>query len=115
MSKLAKKQSSAFIKSRYARNRPLGRQTKGDRSDLPRASTKQARLIELLRSPKGTTIETMMKACGWQQHSVRGFLAGVVRKRLKLKISSELLDGDRIYRIVPTIRSGSQKPRVKQS
>lgn len=41
----------------------------------------------------------MMKATGWQQHSVRGFLAGVVRKRLKLKLGSKKVDGNRIYQI----------------
>ena len=41
----------------------------------------------------------MMKATGWQQHSVRGFLAGVVRKRLKLKLGSKKVDGSRVYRI----------------
>ena len=39
----------------------------------------------------------MMKATGWQQHSVRGFLAGVVRKRLKLKLGSKKVDGNRVY------------------
>ena len=41
----------------------------------------------------------MMKATGRQQHSVRGFLAGVVRKRLKLKLGSKKVDGKRIYQI----------------
>jgi hypothetical protein len=41
----------------------------------------------------------MMKATDWQQHSVRGFLAGVVRKRLKLKLSSKKVDGNRVYQI----------------
>jgi hypothetical protein len=40
-----------------------------------------------------------MKATGWQQHSVRGFLAGVVRKRLKLKLDSKRVDGERVYRV----------------
>jgi len=53
----------------------------------------------MLQSPTGTTIAAMMKATGWQQHSVRGFLAGVVRKRLKLKLSSKKADGNRLYRI----------------
>jgi Protein of unknown function (DUF3489) len=53
----------------------------------------------MLRSPSGTTIAAMTKATGWQQHSVRGFLAGVVRKRLKLKLGSEKVDGNRVYRI----------------
>ena len=61
--------------------------------------TKQAAVIELLRAPSGTTIEAMMQSTGWQQHSVRGFLAGVIRKKLKLKLSSAKIDGNRIYRI----------------
>ena len=53
----------------------------------------------MLRAPEGTTIAAMMKATGWQQHSVRGFLAGVVRKRLKLKLNSKKVDGNRVYQI----------------
>ncbi len=41
----------------------------------------------------------MMKETDWQQHSVRGFLAGVVRKKMKLKLVSKKADGKRIYRI----------------
>ncbi len=41
-----------------------------------------------------------MKTTGWQQHSVRGFLAGAVRKRLELDLQSELVDGRRLYRII---------------
>jgi len=53
----------------------------------------------MLQSPTGATIAAMMKATGWQQHSVRGFLAGVVRKRLKLKLGSKKVDGTRAYQI----------------
>jgi Protein of unknown function (DUF3489) len=53
----------------------------------------------MLQSPTGTTIAAIMKATGWQQHSVRGFFAGVVRKRLKLKLGSKKLDGTRVYQI----------------
>jgi hypothetical protein len=61
--------------------------------------TKQSHVIAMLQSPAGATIAAMMKATGWQQHSVRGFLAGVVRKRLKLKLGSKKVDGERVYRI----------------
>jgi hypothetical protein len=59
----------------------------------------------MLKSADGTTIAAMMKATGWQQHSVRGFLAGVVRKKLKLKLNSSEVDGKRIYRLAG--RTGS--------
>lgn len=61
--------------------------------------TKQSRVVAMLRSPKGATIAAMMKATDWQQHSVRGFLAGVVSKRLKLKLSSKKVDGNRVYQV----------------
>lgn len=53
----------------------------------------------MLRSSGGATITTLTKATGWQPHSVRGFLAGVVRKRLKLDLQSAVVNGIRIYRI----------------
>ena len=62
-------------------------------------ATKQSHVIAMLQSPAGATIAAMMNATGWQQHSVRGFLAGVVRKRLKLKLGSKKVDGERIYQI----------------
>jgi hypothetical protein len=54
-----------------------------------------------------------MRATHWQQHSVRGFFAGVVRKRLGLDLSSAKADGDRVYRIVQSgaARSGSRRSR----
>jgi hypothetical protein len=51
----------------------------------------------MLRSPDGATFAAMMKATGWQQHSVRGFLAGIVRKKLKLNLDSKKIDGSRFY------------------
>ena len=64
----------------------------------------------MLQSPAGATIAAMMKATGWQHHSVRGFLAGVVRRRLKLKLGSKKVDGIRVYQIPGSERS-KHRPR----
>jgi hypothetical protein len=59
------------------------------------------KVIGMLSQPTGSTIPAIMKAAGWQQHSVRGFFAGVVRKKLRLTLESDKVDGlDRTYRIV---------------
>ncbi|HEV7442710.1 MAG TPA: DUF3489 domain-containing protein [Steroidobacteraceae bacterium] len=65
-----------------------------------RGNSKQDHVLGLLRAPSGATIETITQATGWQAHSVRGFLAGVVRKKLGLTLQSEKSDGERVYRIV---------------
>src|SRR5882762_5362600 len=80
-----------------------------------RPNTKHARIIAMLRTPAGTTIAALMTATDWQQHSVRGFLAGVVRKKLGLNLVSEQTDKGRVYRIKDGKASSATIDRVKQA
>jgi Protein of unknown function (DUF3489) len=61
--------------------------------------SKQDKIVALLQRPKGATLDVLVKETQWQKHSVRGFLAGTVRKKLKLPLLSEKVDGARTYRI----------------
>ena len=94
-------------KSKKAATRSTARKTQKPKSrarptlasSKSSAHTKRARIIAMLRTPPGTTIAAIMTATDWQQHSVRGFLAGVVRKKLGLNLVSEQTDTGRVYRI----------------
>ena len=75
-------------------------------TSTPRASsarggtTKHDRILGLLRAKSGTTIAFITELTGWQPHSVRGFLAGIVKKKLGLCLLSEKTGSGRVYRIV---------------
>ena len=66
----------------------------------PREGTKQATLIAMLRAPEGATIEEITAATGWQAHTVRGAMAGALKKKLGLEVTSEKAEGrGRVYRL----------------
>ena len=104
-------------------NRPKDQQVQPLASDrrlhrprsAARPDTKHARIIAMLRTPAGATIAAIMTATEWQQHSVRGFLAGVVRKKLGLNLVSEQTDKGRVYRIKDGKASPAAADRAKQA
>jgi hypothetical protein len=107
-----------MLQSKTPKKAKLARAKRGPKKPVKAekapSGTKQEAVLALLRQPTGATILAMMKATGWQQHSVRGFLAGVVRKKLKLKLETKTVDGNRIYHVEaegPPKASGPQPKR----
>lgn len=70
-----------------------------------RTGTKQAQLIAMLGAPEGASTEEIVAAFGWQPHTVRGAIAGALKKKLGLQVASEAIEGrGRVYRILPVSR-----------
>ena len=90
---MTKTKGNSATSGRKAANAPAG-----SKRSAKAATSKSDALIALLSRPQGAAIEAMMKASGWQAHSVRGFLAGTLKKKGKT-VSSEKTDTGRIYRI----------------
>jgi len=92
--------ASKASKSKSKPKQPKPVEAPAGQPDIPARSTKQDRILSLLNQRNGATIPEMMQVTDWQQHSVRGFLAGTVKKKLGLALTSAKSDGDlRRYRI----------------
>ncbi|WP_309775076.1 DUF3489 domain-containing protein [Nitrobacter vulgaris] len=93
-SKRASRAKTARVAKTAKAARQSARHAAGERAN------KQTKLLDLLRRPAGATIAALSEASGWQPHSVRGFLAGVVRKKLGLELVSAVEADQRIYRVI---------------
>jgi len=103
------KGATATTKARVAKRRPHAapakakparKATPAKKPALARPGTKTAKILELLKRPGGVTLRELMKATGWQAHSVRGFLSGTLGKKMGTPAeSSKRADGERVYRL----------------
>ena len=113
---MTKPKSKTKVATRSSARKISKGKSRGQSTKSPvRSNTKHARIIAMLRAPAGTTIGAIMAATEWQQHSVRGFLAGIVRRKLDLNLVSELTDRGRVYRIKDGTASSAASGRAKQA
>jgi hypothetical protein len=111
------KPKAATLTAARTTSKPASRKRSTPRSSKPatQSTTKHDRVLAMLRTPAGATLACLVTATKRQQHSVRGFLAGVVRKKLGLNLVSEIGDNGRIYRITDGKATSSVLDRAKQA
>ena len=88
-----KEKSAHKVQKEKSRKKPVGA------TKSRQANSKIAKVVDLLRKPSGATIKAIMSATGWQAHSVRGAISGAIKKKLGLKVSSDVRGDERVYRI----------------
>ena len=94
--------SSSTARAKRTIKRATAKNAKGaaKTASTPRTDSKQSQLIAMLKQPDGATIAEIAKALEWQPHTVRGALAGALKKKLGLKVESEKVDDrGRVYHI----------------
>ena len=93
---VAPKKGKVAPKAKTAKKAPKA----GKKAEGARDGSKAARVLDLLKRPEGATLAELMKATGWQAHSVRGFLSGAVAKKLGLAVTSTKAEsGERTYSV----------------
>ena len=102
--KQSRKAKPAQSPRRHARLKPkpapTGWTKAGPQALRPRAGSKTAKMLALLKRPQGASLKELMKATGWQPHSIRGFLSGIVTRRMCLKVKSiKPESGERRYAV----------------
>jgi len=112
----SRKRTSIVAQKSAGRKHQRGKvKAKAGSSRGSRPSSKQARVLAMLGRPEGVTIAAIIRATHWQQHSVRGFFAAVVRKKLGLDLQSEKVDGHRVYRIVHGGTASAPRPARRRA
>ena len=95
---VAPKKGKSGKKASPAKKTPRG--AKKAKTAEARTGSKTAEILDLLKQPNGATLLELMKATGWQAHSVRGFLSGTVGKKMGLTVTSTKgEDGERTYSV----------------
>jgi hypothetical protein len=95
------KKAKASAKAKPAKAAKGKRAKAGNKPAVVRDGSKKAEVLGLLQRKGGATLAQIMKATGWQAHSVRGFISGAVGKKLGLTVNSERrADGERVYNLV---------------
>ena len=90
--------SKAVPKANASKKSPKAAKKTG----VARDGSKAAKVLGLLKRPDGVTLKELMKATGWQAHSVRGFLSGTVGKKMGLTVTSAKGEaGERTYSVKP--------------
>jgi hypothetical protein len=96
MSKTTRKQATTKTVAKRTTPKPAAKQPKPPQ----RAESKQSQLIAMLKRPDGATIAEVVETLAWQPHTVRGAIAGALKKKLGLKVESEKVDErGRVYRL----------------
>jgi hypothetical protein len=84
----AKRKASQTAKAAKAAPAAGGPQGQPTGKPTPRAGTKQATMIEMLKRPEGATVEQIVAATGWQHHTIRGAISGALKKKLCLTVEA---------------------------